>query len=150
MENELSSHERKGFLVDVPDPLYEPTGKHDFVARGVAAMNSGILIFYRRDFRIRKTLLRKTVITSEKRSYSAVLQGEGTIVRFDSGQVTHSPDPHMHTQLSDFTDDIRPPTFPLASPVELGHFIERIEEWRFDHLDYLPESPGSVANARIP
>jgi hypothetical protein len=150
MENELSSHERKRVLVDVPDPIYEPGPKNEFVARGVAAMNSGIVILYRRDFELGKSLIRRVIIKQERRSYSAVLQGEGTIIRCDSGQVTHSPDPHVHTQLTDFTDNIQPPTMPLASPVELGNFIERVEEWRLEHLDYLPDSPGSVANARIP
>jgi hypothetical protein len=149
MENELSSHERMGVLVDVPYPLYEPVGKHDFVARGVAAMNSGILIFYRRDFKLRRSWNLKQVIATEKRSYSAVVEGEGTIIRFDTGQVTHNPDPHLHTQWTDFRD-IAPPPMPLASPIELGNFIERIDAWRLEHLDYLPDLPGSIANARIP
>lgn len=149
MENELSSHERKGVLVHVPEPLYEPVFANGFVARGVAAMNSGIVILYRRDLKLGRSLLRKVIIKHEKRSYSAVLQGEATIIRFDSGQVTHRPDPHVHTQWTDLRG-IDPPAMPLASPVELGNFIERINEWRLEHLDYLPESPGSVANARMP
>lgn len=149
MENELSSHGRKGALIEVPDPLYEPSGKGQFVARGVAAMNNGIVIVYRRNFRIRKPLLRREIITDESRSYSAVLQGEGIIIRFDSGQVTHNPDPHLHSQITELKD-LEPPTMPLASPIELGNFIERIDEWRHDNLQFLPDSPGSLEDVRLP
>jgi len=112
-------------------------------------MHSGIIIAYLRDLDLEQLAEGEALVIDEARSYSAVVQGEDTIIRFDSGHVSHKPDPHLHNAWTTLRD-VDPPPMPLASPIELGNFISRIEEWRLDHLDRLPYYPASVAKARLP
>jgi len=154
LEAELNTLERKGVLVDVPYPHYEAFEADEqnppsLRVSGIAAMNSNILIAYVRDFDLHQPGKGPALVIDEERSYSAVLQGEGTIVRFDSGHATHSPNPHLHTSWTSLAE-LEPPTMPLASSIELGNFIDRIEDWRLDHLHHLPTYPASLANVRWP
>lgn len=151
---ELNTLERKGVLVEAPHPRYQwleaergnPLGLR---VTGIAAMHSNIVIAYARQFALDEPEKGPTLVIDEDRNYSAILQGEGIIIRFDSGHATHNTHPHLHigtTSLPEWD----PPTMPLASPIELGNFMERIEDWRFDHLDRLPIYPATLVNVRWP
>lgn len=155
LESELATLERKGVLIDVPLPRYGSVEEASnsrlrrLRVSGVATMHSGIIITYLRDLFLEMPPKGEALVIDEERSYSAILQGEDTIIRFDSGHTTHSPDPHQHQAWTTLTD-IDSPTMPLASSLELGNFIGRIEEWRMDHLAWLPTYPASIENARWP
>jgi hypothetical protein len=151
---ELGTLERKGVLVEVPHPQYlwvEPEGAIPLGLRvsGIAAMHSNIVITFVRELVIEEPRKGPRVVIDEGRSYQAILQGEGIIIRFDSGHATHNTDPHLHVGVTTMPD-WDPPTMPLASPIELGNFIERIEDWRLDNGHRLPVYPATLEDVRWP
>ena len=154
LETELSTLDRKGVLVDAPYPVYErlesdashPPGLR---VRGFAAMNNGIVILYTRDLDLEERKKGHSLVIGEARSYSAVNQGVGTIIRVDSGHASHNQTPHSHTAWTDLVG-VEPPSMPPRTRIELGDFISRVEEWRMDNLSILPIFPASLANARLP
>jgi hypothetical protein len=154
LEKEIRSHEDLGILVDAPPPVIEwysgdATRPPRISVSGVAAMHSGILIVYLRDLDIQEQDKGPALVISEERSYSAILQGHAIIVRLDSGHISHSHAPHLHTAFTDIIG-IDPPPMPLTYPIELGNFIARMEDWRMENHNILPIFPASVANARLP
>lgn len=154
LETELSSLERLGILVDAPPPYYEAiegTESERMVLRasGLAAMHSGIILVYLREFEVEVPEKGQALVAAERRSYSAVLRGFGSIARLDSGHISHSQTPHVHTAWPDSVG-LDPPEIPISAPVELGNFVMRIERWRVENVHALPHHPGSIEDVRIP